>query len=74
MKFVGLTNNPDEIKKKHNDPEDWWQRSFTNKTEAKKWMHILVKNYGYKEITDDEGWKYGFTYKPQKQFKLSNTA
>ena len=74
MKNVGLTNNPDEIKKNHGEPEDWWQRSFSNELEAKKWINVLIKNYGYKEIEGTEGWKYGFTYTPQTQYKSASNG
>jgi len=71
MKFVGLTNNPDELKRIHGNPEDWWERVFSNEYEARKWMRVLVKNYGYKIAGMGYGWKYGFTYTPQQQYKVA---
>lgn len=71
MKYVGLTNNPEEIKKMHGNPNDWWIRIFTDEYEARKWMRVLVKNYGYKFAGNNDGWQYGFTFTPEHQFKAA---
>jgi hypothetical protein len=62
MKYVGLTNNPDVIKRKLGQPMDWWQRVFASEIEANKWLKVLIKMYGYKEVNDAKGWKYGYTF------------
>lgn len=62
MKYVGLTNNPDVIKRKHGQPMDWWQKVFASELEANKWLKVLIKIYGYKETDDQKGWKYGYTF------------
>jgi hypothetical protein len=67
MKCVGLTNNPDEIKKLLGNPEDWWIRVFNSEVEARKWVAVLVRNYEYKNASAGDGWKYGFTFTPQHQ-------
>lgn len=62
MKYVGLTNNPEVIKRKLGQPMDWWQRVFASELEANKWLKVLIKMYGYKEVNDQKGWKYGYTF------------
>jgi hypothetical protein len=62
MKYVGLTNNPEVIKRKLGQPMDWWQRVFASELEANKWLKVLIKMYGYKEVDDQKGWKYGYTF------------
>jgi hypothetical protein len=62
MKYVGLTNNPDVIKRQQGQPMDWWQRVFASEFEANKWLKVLIKMYGYKEIDSQKGWKYGYTF------------
>jgi hypothetical protein len=74
MKYVGLTNYPDEIKKFNGEPDDWYQRAFDNELEARKWINILIKNYGYKEIDGKSGWQFGFTYTPQAQYKTASNG
>jgi len=64
MKFVGLTDNPEEIKQKYGNPLDWWQRSFIDETEAYMWFRSLLKIYGYKESFTKDGWMFGFTFTP----------
>ncbi len=62
MKYVGLTNNPEALKRKLGQPMDWWQRVFASELEANKWLKVLIKMYGYKEVNGQKGWKYGFTF------------
>ena len=63
-KIVGLTDNPEIEKKKNGDPYDWWQRVFNDEQEANKWLNLLIKNYGFKNVTTNGSWRYGFTFSP----------
>ena len=62
MKYVGLTNDPEGRKQKHGNPSDWWQRSFSTESEARKWEEDMLAKPGYKGGTGGEGWRYGYTY------------
>ena len=62
MKYVGLTDDPEERKKAHGNPADWWQRSFSTETEARKWEKEMLAKPGYRGGTGGKGWRYGYTY------------
>jgi hypothetical protein len=62
MKYVGLTDDPDERKKAHGYPSDWWQRSFSTEKEARQWEKEMAAKPGYKGAGGGTGWKYGYTY------------
>lgn len=48
MKYLGLTDNPEERKAAHGNPSDWWQRSFTAESEARRWEKDMLARPGYK--------------------------
>ncbi len=62
MKYVGLTDDPVRRREEHDNPEDWWQRSFKTEEEARDWETDLVKRDGYTGEPGGAGWKYGYTY------------
>jgi len=62
MKYVGLTDTPNERKAAHGNPSDWWQRTFTTEREARQWEKDMLAKSGYKGGTGGAGWKYGYTY------------
>ena len=62
MKYVGLTDNPSRRKVEHGNPHDWWQRSFTTESEARKWEKEMLAKLGYTGGTGGDGWRYGYTY------------
>lgn len=62
MKYVGLTDNLQERKEAHGNPEDWWQRSFSTESEARKWEKEMLDKPGHTGGSGGEGWKYGYTY------------
>lgn len=62
MKYVGLTDNPEERKQQHGNPPDWWQRSFYKENEAREWEKRMLSQNGYEGGTGGKGWKYGYSY------------
>ncbi len=62
MKYVGLTDNPDQRRQEHGNPADWQQRSFSSESEARAWEKGMLSLPGYKGGSGGEGWKYGYTY------------
>ena len=63
MKYVGLTNDPEIVKNMEGNPCDWWQRNFSDESEAYRWFKTLLKIQGYKEMPKNkDGWKYGYTF------------
>lgn len=62
MKYVGLTDNLQERKEAHGNPADWWQRSFSTESEARRWEKQMLANPDYKGGSGGEGWRYGYTY------------
>ncbi len=62
MKYVGLTDNLQERKEAHGNPADWWHRSFSTESEARRWEKEMLANSGYKGGSGGEGWRYGYTY------------
>ena len=67
MKYVGLTDDPNERKKAHGNPSDWSQRRFDVETEARAWEKSLLAMLGYEGGTGGEGWRYGYTYTETNQ-------
>lgn len=47
MKYVGLTDNPEERRRAHGNPPDWWQRAFSTETEARSWEKEMLAKPGY---------------------------
>jgi hypothetical protein len=62
MKYVGLTDNPQQRKQEHGNPPDWWQRSFNTEKEARDWEKDMLSKSGYKGNPGGAGWRYGYTY------------
>lgn len=62
MKYVGLTDDPEERKIAHGSPADWWQRSFSTEREARQWEKEMLAKPDYKGGPGGEGWRYGYTY------------
>lgn len=62
MKYVGLTDGPQQRKQDHGNPYDWSQRSFSSENEARAWEKSMLAQPGYKGGPGGEGWKYGYTY------------
>jgi len=62
MKYVGLTGDPDRRRQEHGYPSDWYQRSFNNENEARRWEQEMLSKPGYKGGAGGEGWSYGYTY------------
>jgi len=62
MKYVGLTDDPQQRKQEHGNPSDWSQRSFSYESEARAWEKSMLAQPGYKGGPGGEGWKYGYTY------------
>jgi len=62
MKYVGLTNNPQQRQEDHGNPVDWWQRSFSTESEARTWEKEMLAKPGYTGNPGGEGWRYGYTY------------
>lgn len=61
MKYAGLTNDPQQAKKEHNNPSDFKVRQFGSESEARRWIkHMLTQ--GYEGQTDSPEWRYGYTY------------
>jgi len=62
MKYVGLTDDPQERKQAHGNPADWWQRSFSTEAEARQWEKNLLAHSGHSGGCGGTGWRYGYTY------------
>ena len=62
MKYVGLSDDPEERKIAHGNPSDWWQRTFSTEAEARSWEKDMLNKPGYEGGPGGKGWKYGYTY------------
>jgi len=62
MKYVGLTDVPNERKEAHGNPSDWAVRSFSTEREARNWEKAMLANAGYQGGPGGAGWRYGYTY------------
>lgn len=62
MKYVGLTDDPEERKEAHGKPTDWWQRTFSSETEARAWEKQMLSKPGYTGGPGGKGWRYGYIY------------
>jgi len=62
MKYVGLTDNPEERKRAHGSPPDWQQRKFLSEIEARSWEKEMLKRPGFRGAPSGKGWKYGYIY------------
>lgn len=62
MKYVGLTNDPQQRREAHGNPPDWWQRTFSTEREARSWEKEMLTKPGYRGNPGGEGWKYGYIY------------
>ena len=62
MKYVGLTDDPQQRREDHGNPTDWWQRSFHTESEARAWEKEMLAKPGYTGGPGGEGWRYGYTY------------
>ena len=61
MKYAGLTNDPQRVKKEHNNPLDFKVRHFGSEFEARRWQkHMLAQ--GYEGETGGAEWRYGYTF------------
>ena len=57
MKFVGLTNNPEETKTAHGNPYDWEQRYFYSERDARNWEKQMRTKAGYKGGRSNHEWR-----------------
>ncbi len=62
MKYVGLTDTPQQRREQHGNPADWQQRLFSRESEARTWEKTMLVQPGYTGGSGGEGWKYGYTY------------
>lgn len=62
MRYVGLTNDPEQRKAQHGNPRDWLQRRFSSEEEARAWEKEMIAMPGYTGGTGGEGWRFGYTY------------
>ena len=62
MKYVGLTDDPQERKQAHGTPPDWWQRSFSTEADARQWEKDMLARLGHTGGRGGAGWHYGYTY------------
>jgi len=61
MKYVGLTDIPQQRRQSHGNPIDWEQRSFSTENEARLWEKMLLA-LGYRGGPGGSGWRYGYVY------------
>jgi hypothetical protein len=62
MKYVGLTDDPEDRKAAHGNPVDWWQCEFATESKARGWEKAMLAKPGYTGGTGGSGWRYGYTY------------
>lgn len=62
MKYIGLTDAPDERQSAHGYPADWWTCSFKTEEAARKWEKEMLAKPGHKGSPGKKGWKFGYTY------------
>ena len=62
MKYVGVTDNPEEAQKEHGFPADWLLERFESAAAAEAWKKRLALRIGHTAGPDDEKGRYGFTY------------
>jgi hypothetical protein len=62
MKYAGLTDDPKICKQEHGNPYDWTQQAFDTEIEARLWEKEMLSKRGYKGLTGNAGWRYGYTY------------
>lgn len=62
MKYVGLTDDPQQRREEHGNAVDWWQKRFSTESEARMWEKEMLAKPGYTGGLGGEGWKYGYMY------------
>ena len=62
MRYVGLTDDPEALRRQYGIPSDWWQRSFHSEEEARQWMSSLVELPNFIADGLSDGWCYGYTF------------
>lgn len=62
MKYVGLTDNPQQRRQYHRYPADWVQQMFYREAEARAWEKEILSRAGYTGGPGGEGWRYGYIY------------
>ena len=63
MRYVGLTDDPEQRRAQHGDPTDWKVvREFTGEREARNWEKSMLRQPGYTGGPGGKGWRYGYIY------------
>ncbi|MHC4594647.1 MAG: hypothetical protein ACYS19_06845 [Planctomycetota bacterium] len=61
MKYAGLTDDPQRVKKEKNYPSDFKVRQFCSEADARRWEKHM-KGQGYEFVPGGKGWRCGYTY------------
>jgi len=62
MKYAGITDGPEKIKRQRNNPSDFKiMQQFTSEAAARQWK-VRMMGQGYEEDAVSQGWKYGYTF------------
>jgi hypothetical protein len=62
MRYAGLTDEPERIKREHGKPRDFRvMQQFTSESAARQWERRMQAK-GYEVDTKGSGWKYGYTF------------
>ncbi|MBL7185218.1 MAG: hypothetical protein ISS70_02745 [Phycisphaerae bacterium] len=62
MRYAGLTDEPDRIKRGRGNPVDFRvMQQFTSEPAARQWERRML-GQGCEQDTTGKGWKYGYTF------------
>lgn len=62
MRYVGLTDDPQQRRQDHGNPVDWLQRIFSWESEARAWEKAMLAQPGFTGGPGGTGWRYGYVY------------
>ena len=62
MKYVGLTDDPQDARRQHGCPADWWTCRFNTESDALQWREDLEHVPGYVVGSAIEAAQHGYTY------------
>jgi hypothetical protein len=62
MRYAGLTDEPERIKRARGSPSDFKvMQQFTSEPAARQWVKRML-NQGCEQDASGQGWKYGYTF------------
>lgn len=61
-RIVGLTDQPEEMRRACGNPQHWQQCVFQVEEDARAWLDRMLEKSGNSGEKGGKGWKHGYTY------------